>query len=148
MSYTRKKMRLGYLVEAAQSTLRGHSVVAAVCILSENSPAERIHQSDRRGSGRMCWCSQVPSWTGIATWVPRRLSHCSSASMSCMIRVIYAEAGSMLHDYPIRPESRLVLVCKDVTLSQLSISRWKASASAIRFRRYRCLSTVNADAAE
>lgn len=33
------------------------------------------------------------------------LSHCSNASMSCMIGVMDAEAGSMLHDDPIRPES-------------------------------------------
>lgn len=45
-------------------TPRGHSVVAAMCILSEKRPAERFDQSDRRGSGRMCWCCQaLPSIT-------------------------------------------------------------------------------------
>lgn len=33
---------------------------------------------------------------------------------ACMVRVIYAEAGPMLHDYLIRPGSMLVLVYGDV----------------------------------
>lgn len=45
---------------------------------------------------------------------------------------IYAEAGPMLHDYmyPIRPESRLVLVYEDGTVSWLSISRMNAANTA------------------
>jgi hypothetical protein len=59
-----------------------------------------------------------------------------------MIRVIYAEAGSKLHDYPMRPESRLVLVYEDGTVSSMLVitSRMKVE------RISACRSTANTNA--